>query len=129
MRWSEDQYIEYMASKSLPGSTLTNDPIPDKGPEAKLQVKILKWADSKGFPVFHDRSRGKNKAGWPDVTLCLPGSIVLFAELKSAKGVLRSEQLQLKQQMTYLQHHYYIVKSYKHFQEIIWELTHDIANL
>ncbi|GAF69896.1 unnamed protein product, partial [marine sediment metagenome] len=56
-----------------------------------------------------------NKAGWPDLTICLPGGEVLFIELKSAKGVLHKEQKQIKQQMLFLHHNYYVIKSYKAF--------------
>ena len=113
---------------SAPGSTLQEDKA-DSGPESKLQSKILKWAKDKGFPIFHDWSRKKNIPGWPDLTLCLPKGIVLFLELKSEKGVLRKEQEAIRQQIMYLKHDYFIVKSYKRFQEIIWDLTHDIDNL
>ena len=125
MRWTEDQakqyMAEYMASLGFckpPGSTTQEDKA-DEGPESKLLAKIIKWANEKGFPVFHDRSRKKNVPGWPDITLCLPEGKVLFLELKSAKGVMRKEQKQIKQQMIYLRHYHYVVKSYKRFQEII----------
>ena len=107
------------------GSTLPEGKA-DSGKESKLQSKIIKWANDKGYPVFHDRSRKKNIPGWPDITLCLPKGITLFLELKSAKGVLRKEQSEIRAQMIYLKHYHYVVKSYKQFQEIIWGITHDI---
>ena len=125
--WQAERDVNMKASEP-PSSTLPKDKA-DSGPESKLQAKILKWAKDKGYPVFHDRSRKKNVPGWPDLTLCLPKGIVLFLELKSEKGVLRKEQEAIRQQIMYLKHDYFIVKSYKRFQEIIWDLTHDIDNL
>jgi len=133
-RWTQEQLkeymVDYMANRRYPGDTLAKEHAqPDLGPESKLQAKIQKWAKDKGFPVFHDRSRKKNVPGWPDITLCLPKGVVLYLELKSARGVLQAEQKQIRQQMIYLKHNYYVVKSYKQFQEIIWNLTHDTDNL
>jgi len=130
-RWTKERLAEHMAYMAVcfpRGSTLPEYKA-DSGPESKLQAKIQKWAADKGFPVFHDRSRKKNTPGWPDITLCLPKGIVLFLELKSAKGVLRKEQAEIRRQMKYLKHYHFVVKSYKRFQEIIWALTHDIDNL
>ena len=135
MRWTEEKAKDYMAEymismapRTPPGSTLPEGKA-DSGKESKLQSKIIKWANDKGYPVFHDRSRKKNIPGWPDITLCLPKGITLFLELKSAKGVLRKEQSEIRAQMIYLKHYHYVVKSYKQFQEIIWEITHDIDSI
>ena len=125
MSWTIEQYEEWQATQNARESTFTTEDIPDIGKEAKLLRKIAKWARERGFPCWHDRSRGKNLAGWPDLTICLPGGIVLFIELKSAKGVLRSEQIQLKLQMDYLKQRYYVVKSFKRFLEIVLPLKGD----
>ena len=115
-RWSKEQLAEHMIRfQDAPESMIS----PDKGKESRLQVKIEQYCREHGYPFFHDRSRGKNKAGWPDITLCMPDGVVLFIELKSAKGVLRSEQLHLKQQMVYLKQNYYVVRSFKAFLGII----------
>ena len=95
MHWTEDQYKEWQATQNAPQSPFGTEDIPDIGKESKLQHKIEKWASEHGFLYFHDRSRGKNMAGWPDLTICLPDGVVLFLELKSEKGVLRAEQIQL----------------------------------
>jgi len=107
-----------------PGSTLPEEQA-DSGPESKLQSKVIKWANDKGYPVFHDRSRKKNTPGWPDITLCLPKAIVLFLELKAAKGIMSDEQKQIRQQMMFLGHHHFIVKSYKQFLTIVMELYNE----
>jgi len=123
-RWTADQLAEYMASMApcMPrGSTLLEDKA-DSGPESVLSRKIVKYCSEYGYPTFHDRSRGKNKAGWPDVTLCLSNGVVLFLELKSAKGVLRKEQAEIRQQMLFLGHHHYVIKSYKEFLGVIADM-------
>jgi hypothetical protein len=131
MRWTEEQAKDYMAEYIVaqalhtpPGSTQLAGEA-DSGRESKLQSKAIKWANDKGYPVFHDRSRKKNIPGWPDLTICLPKGITLFLELKSAKGVLRKEQAEIRQQMMYLGHHYFIVKSFKQFLLIVTELYHE----
>jgi len=128
---SMDEYNTWQAERQATtkppaplGSTLPEEQA-DSGPESDLQTKIINWAKGNGYPVFHDYSRKKNKAGWPDIRLCLPKGIVLFCELKSAEGIMRKEQAEIRQQMIYLKHYHFIVKSYKRFQEIIWEITHD----
>ena len=115
-RWTKEQLAEYMLRfQDSPEST----DIPDQGKESRLQAKIEQWARDKGFPFFHDRSRKKNTPGWPDLTIAMPEGVVLFLELKSAKGVLRKEQAEIRQQMIYLGHHHFVVKSYKGFLSII----------
>lgn len=119
--------IEYQASlkpPAPPGSTLPEEKA-DSGPESELQSKIIKWSLDKGYPVFHDRSRKKNIPGWPDLTICLPKGIVLFLELKSAKGIMRKEQSEIRAQMKYLKHRHSVVKSYKQFLTIIMELYYE----
>ena len=123
-RWTKERLkeymVDYMVNCRYPGDTLAKEHTqPDLGPESKLQAKIQKWANDKGFPVFHDRSRKKNIPGWPDITLCLSKGVVLFLELKSAKGVLRKEQAEIRQQMIFLGHHHYVIKSYKEFSGVI----------
>jgi len=133
-RWSKEHLAEYMERRQHWNTepleharpSFYKDPTPDKGRESKLQAKIIKWALDKGYPVFHDRSRKKNVPGWPDLTICLPEGIVLFLELKSAKGVMRPEQKHIRQQMVFLGHHHFVVKSYKGFLSII--MDHDYAN-
>lgn len=118
--WTPEQLAEYMAefnAKMAPQSTIIKSDIPDPGSESKLQSKILKWAKEHGFPCWHDRSRGKNQAGWPDVILIMPSKVV-FIELKAAGGKLRKEQNQLKLQFEYLGHRIHICKSFKRFLEI-----------
>lgn len=47
MRWTEEKYLEYMASRQ---DSMDNPDIADKGPEAKLQGKIMTWAKDWGRP-------------------------------------------------------------------------------
>lgn len=128
MRWTEEQLDEYLMSKRLPTPPQSTE-TPDKGKESRLQAKIEQWCRDKAYPFFHDRSRKKNVAGWPDLTIVMPGSVVLFLELKSVKGVLRPEQAKIRQRMVFLKHNHHIVKSYRGFLKIVWDITHDFDNL
>ena len=123
--WQAEREVN-LKPQDAPESTNSSKEVADKGRESKLQAKIIKWALDKGIPVFHDRSRKKNVPGWPDLTICLPEGIVLFLELKSAKGVMRPEQKHIRQQMVFLGHHHFVVKSYKGFLSIIKD--HDYAD-
>jgi len=107
-------YLEVEGTEFIATSPHT----PDEGPESKLQAKIMAWAKQKGYPIFHDRSRRKNERGWPDVFLYLPDGRHILIELKSAKGQLRPEQVKLRQQLEFLGHEYYKVRSYKQFLQI-----------
>ena len=124
MSWSDELVKDYMAEyhKKMGsfgvGSELVDDE-PDPGPEKVLQNKILKWCKQRGYPVFHDNSRRKNIAGWPDLTIVMEDSKVLFVELKSAGGKLRKEQQHLKQVFHWLKHEIHVVKSFKRFLEIV----------
>jgi len=117
----EDLYEEQMEKirSSKPNPEFTMKEIPDPGPESRLQSKAEKWCRTCGYPYFHDRSRGKNVAGWPDLTVCLPKGRVVFVEFKGKSGRLRKEQAQLHRQLLYLGHEVHTVKSYKRFLEIM----------
>jgi len=128
MRWTPKQLEEYEAKReswiSVEGvDTVAESPHKaDPGPERALQRKIMAWAKERGYPCFHDRSRGKNQAGWPDCFLYLPKGRHILIELKSAKGSLRPEQKALRRQFKYLGHEYFKLRSWKHFLEIIKEV-------
>jgi len=107
-------YLDVMGHEHLTGGPHKAD----EGPESKLQGKIMAWAKEQGYPIFHDRSRGKNQRGWPDCFLYLPEGRHVLIELKSAKGHLRKEQKELKQRLIYLGFEYYKVNSFKQFLEI-----------
>lgn len=117
-RWTEEQLQSYLTTYNRNKSFNGVQETPDQGPESKLQRKIEIWCSDHGFPFFHDRSRKKNKAGWPDLTIAMPNGVVLFIELKSAKGVFRKEQKLIQQQLLYLGHNYQVVRSFKKFLEI-----------
>jgi len=115
-RWTETQYQDYKIKTT---DVLTDkQDAPDPGPESRLQRKIEAWCREHGYPCFHDRSRGKNAPGWPDLTIVMRNRVV-FIELKSAKGVLRKEQKQKRLEFYHLGHSIHVVKSFKRFLEIV----------
>ena len=119
--WTKEQYADYMAehrAKFAPQSKVISGKA-DDGLESNLLRKALNWASEKGFPCWHDRSRGKNQAGWPDLILIMPKGRVVFVELKAAGGKLRKEQQALKRQFEFLGHYIHVCKSYKRFLEIM----------
>jgi len=116
MRWTEEQYQEY----TLRRPHIASQPVDaDDGPESELQRKCEKWLRENGFPYHHDRSRGKNKAGWFDLVALLPEGRAVFIEFKAAKGKLRPEQQDLIRMAKYLKHEVHEVRSYKRFLYLV----------
>ena len=71
MRWTEEQYQEYIARQPEPRPcTFPEDDITDRGPESVLAGKILKYCDEHGYPCQCYRKSKKAYAflvpGWPD---------------------------------------------------------------
>lgn len=99
-----------------------NDFMPDPGPESILQGKIEAWAKTWGKPILSFRQSKAAKrllpAGWPDVTLILPGR-VLFMELKSGKGRLSQEQKHTQLQFMVLGHQIHEVRSFVGFIRLV----------
>lgn len=119
-RWTElDLQINEQRRNPAP-NTFSNH-TPDPGAESDLLNKCLEYCRERGYPVWHDRSRGKNQPGWPDLIIFMPGAKVILIELKSIKGIFRQEQQQLARQFMYLGHEYHKIKSWKRFVEIVYK--------
>ena len=116
MRWTEEQLLAWELRKSL---DTPNGQAADSGPESELQRKCEKWLREHGYPYHHDRSRGKNMAGWFDLVCLLPEGRAVFIEFKAAKGKLRPEQQELIRRAKYLKHEVHEVRSYKRFLYIV----------
>ncbi len=59
--------------------------------EAGFMRTVIEYASLRNWLVFHDADSRKNPAGLPDLILVRNG-VLVAAELKSAKGRLRSGQ-------------------------------------
>lgn len=117
-----EEYHRKMGHKNLLPDGENNGG-PDPGPESRLHAKCVKYCDERGWPYLSFqqsvKAKGFLRPGWPDLTIFKPGNEIVLIELKSAKGVLRKEQKELKLQLHYLGHHVHVVKSYKKFLEIV----------
>lgn len=60
--------------------------------ERQLQDAVVECALRLGWYVYHPYDSRRSTPGFPDLTLAQPGRLV-FVELKSASGRLRSEQV------------------------------------
>ena len=116
-RMTEAQVKAHMANMAgEPGDT-----------ESPLQAKIVQWATDRGYPCHaHPQSkqyvRAHTKgAGWPDVTLCVPGPRILFLELKAKKGTMRQAQLEIERMMMIMGFEYHRLRTFKRFMEIVEE--------
>jgi len=124
-RWNQQEFDEYMVKFNRDIKPFHPDTmeIPDEGPESTLQKKIVKWAEEKGYPCLSlkqsKNASGYIKAGWPDITLALPGKRAVWIELKAKAGILKEEQKRLSIMFMALGHEWYCIKSFKRFLEII----------
>lgn len=62
--------------------------------EADLQAAVLELAALFGWQTYHTRTSIGSRAGFPDLVLWHEaGKVTLFVELKSTRGVARSDQI------------------------------------
>lgn len=59
--------------------------------EASFLQQLRKYADLKGWRVYHTHDSRRSDEGFPDLVM-VRGQRLVFAELKSATGRLRPEQ-------------------------------------
>lgn len=131
LRWTQEQFEAYQARRGIPKhagyvplSTHSSKigpsdvPKPDQGKESDLQAKIERYCRDHGYYFFHDRSRGDNAKGHPDLVIAIHHR-TLWLELKSAQGRLSSEQRQVRLQLLQLGQEWHEVRSFKQFLTII----------
>ena len=117
-RWTELDFQIHEQRVNPAPNTFSPD-TPDPGRESKLLNKCLKYCKERGYPTWHDRSRGKNQPGWPDLIIFMHNGKTILIELKSARGAFRTQQQLLARQFMYLGHKYHKLKSFKRFVEIV----------
>ncbi len=93
-----------------------------RNPEAKLQAAIVRFLRATGALVavtdpgtlrkfgVQGRSTGI-PAGWPDLTVVLPGGRFMGIECKSPKGKQTGKQRMMQQQWEQLGHRYILARS------------------
>ena len=60
--------------------------------EKQFQRQVIQLAKLLGWSVYHTFLSRRSQPGYPDLTLWKRGRGVIFADLKSATGVLRPDQ-------------------------------------
>lgn len=127
LRWSEQQLAEF-ESRRLQGVGKFDRVISDRceevdpGPESDLQNKIEKYCEEHGYLFFHDRSRGKNEPGFPDLVIAMPEGRTLWLECKSKTGRMSDDQKRWRLMLLYMKHEHHQVKSYRVFLKIVGKL-------
>jgi hypothetical protein len=118
--WTEDQLAAYMAKMNqLARVASQENDVPDEGLEGGLLNRCIQFCRERGWPVWHDRSRKVNEAGWPDLFIFKPEGQMILIELKSANGRLRKEQQRLRLQLNWLGYTVHVVKSFKKFIDVV----------
>lgn len=60
--------------------------------EDEFQQQLITLAKLKQWSVYHTHDSRHSVAGFPDLVFAKPGRRVIFAELKSANGVVTTDQ-------------------------------------
>lgn len=96
----------------------------DETAESALYKPIQDYCDARGWPWFHDRSKGKNRRGFLDFVIALPNGLTAWIECKRPKGGrLSPEQKQEILKLKSLKHHVFIIRTYAEFITAIEEVT------
>jgi hypothetical protein len=75
----------------LQGDTVKPAVVRGRMTEAKLLAHVLRRMKDLGYTAYHTHDSRRSQPGYPDIA-AVRGSRLLYAELKSAKGVLTREQ-------------------------------------
>ena len=119
VRWSEQQYQEFMVKKQTKEFAKTADLNPDPGPEADLVGKCLKHCKDHGFIMQAFRQSVKAKGflipGWPDACLICRDQRVAWIEFKSSTGRFDPLQKEIRLKFSFMGHPVHKIKSFKSF--------------
>lgn len=78
-------------AKVLQGDTVAPKAVQPRMTEAALLAHVLRRMQALGWSAYHTYISKRSQPGYPDIA-AVRGSRLLYAELKSAKGVLTREQ-------------------------------------
>ncbi len=120
MRWTPEQHAEYVERIKRKFAPKRTDPILNgvDEPESTLQRMIETWCEEHGYPYFHDRSRGANRSGFPDLVIALPAGRTLWVELKSSRGRMSAAQNRWRMMLLHLGHEHHVIRSYREFLRV-----------
>lgn len=86
--------------------------------EKELLTLCCNLLNQREIVWHHDRDSRGEKAGWPDLVFCISGRAIA-AELKSATGKLRPEQVTTLDQMRRNGWETYLVRSFADFEAVL----------
>ena len=116
-----EQDLQILYARQRAGIIDANDEA-DPGPESELQGKIRENCRQRGWPYLSLPQTPELKkwipAGWPDDTIIMPYTNVLFLEDKAEKGRLSPEQKLMRSMFHYLGHTIHEVRSWKRYAQI-----------
>lgn len=85
--------------------------------EAKLQAKIIEKCKEYGILAFKTVAVGRR--GFPDLTLILPGGVVVFIELKTKTGKLRPNQIIIRDKLLKQGANIHVIRSVEEFTALL----------
>ena len=90
MRWSEEEYQDYLRKLGRPSSTPAASVV-DDDTEKDFLTKVRGFAKLYGWLTYHTHDSRRSDEGFPDLVLC-NGLSLIFAELKTRTGKLSKSQ-------------------------------------
>jgi hypothetical protein len=84
-----------------------------------LQEKIRAWCEDHGYLYWHDRSRGCNIPGLPDVLIWGKGRRHVLIQLKIKKGKLSGEQIHWRKSLLLFGFEWHECRSWRKFLQIM----------
>lgn len=95
-------------------------------PESKIEKKLCDGIKALGGRAYKFVSPGIS--GVPDRIVCLPNGTVVFAELKSQRGVLSKQQLHRIEELRRMKHRVYVLNSEEKVGQFLSEIGKELGN-
>lgn len=95
-------------------------------PESRIEKKLCDGIKALGGRAYKFVSPGIS--GVPDRIVCLPNGAVVFAELKSRRGVLSKQQLHRIKELRRMKHRVYVLNSEEKVEQFLSEIGKELGN-
>ena len=95
-------------------------------PESRIEKKLCEGVKSLGGRAYKFVSPGAS--GVPDRVVCLPNGRVIFAELKSQRGVLSKQQLHRIEELRRMGQRVYVLNSEERVGQFLSKIREELSN-
>lgn len=95
-------------------------------PESRIEKKLCNGIKALGGRAYKFVSPGTG--GVPDRIVCLPNGAVVFAELKSQRGVLSKQQIHRIEELRRMKQRIYVLDSEEKVGQFLSEIGKEVSN-